>query len=311
MFFLIIKALNEYLKQQALANKTYDNCVIKTNNTIYNIIGNIDDVISEYISYEWIDKYITESLCLDYDSDNPVYYWTNIYETLIKSHNYKKFVDCFIKFFNENDIYVWLFDSYKKEDTKIIKFFIKDNPLIYKIKDFVDNKKYNIEVDNIPQELIQLMNFFNYYFSSVRRYKDDVWEILVEPKYSEKVTDEVYNKYNGVLYHITNKDNVERILKRGLQLKGNKNLYRYIEPRINFILGEGDELKDRINKIIQQKGYNKDDAVVLKIDLSVGDKNQHNKSSYYIDFYKDLFYKEGWSVYTYGLIHPRFISKLN
>jgi hypothetical protein len=306
-----MKALNEYLKQQALINETYDNCVVKTNNTIYNIIGDIDDVISEDIgreSYEWIDKYITESLCLDYDSDNPIYYWDNIYETLIKSHNYKKFVDCFIKFFDENDIYAWPFNSYKEEDTKIIKFFVKDNPLIYKIKDFVDNKKYNIEVDDMPQELIQLMNFFNYYFSSVRRYKDDVWEILVEPKYSKKVTDEVYNKYSGILYHVTHKDNVERILKRGLQLKGDKNLYRYIEPRINFILGIGNELNDRINKIIQQKGYNKDDAAVLKIDLNISNKNQHNKSSYYIDFYKDLFYKEGWSVYTYGLIHPRFIS---
>lgn len=303
-----MKKFSNYLREQAFTRALYENHIVNTNNTIYNIIGNIDSVIKDNISYEWIDNYMTESMSLGYDSTNPKYYWDNIYETLIMSHNYQKFVTLFVKYFNENDIYVWPFNQGKEETTKIIKFFVKDSPLVHKIKEYIANKKYNIETDSIPQDLVHLMNFFNYYFSSVRRYKDDTWEILIEPKYSKKATDEVYNKYHGILYHVTHKENVERILKRGLQLKGDKNLYRYIEPRINFILGEGDDLIDRVNKIIQQKGYNKDETAILKIDLNTGDKNQHNKSSYCIDFYKDLFYKEGWAVYTYGLIHPRFIS---
>lgn len=79
----------------------------------------------------------------------------------------------------------------------------------------------------------------------------------------------MYEKYNGVLYHLTTKQNWKNIHLKGLQLHGNSNLYRYIEPRINFILGNTEhEIYERTNTIIKQKGYSNEECVLLKIDLN-------------------------------------------
>ena len=48
--------------------------------------------------------------------------------------------------------------------------------------------------------------------------------------------------------------------------------------------------------------------MILKIDLNYGEKNKFNNSSYALDFYHDNLYDNENYVYTYGLIHPRFIS---
>lgn len=176
---------------------------------------------------------------------------------------------------------------------------------------YVTNKKFNnVENHDIPQPLLDTMNFFNYYFSSVRKlYNKNLYCILCEPKYSEKVTKIVYEKYNGILYHLTTKQNWKNIKLKGLQLRGNSNLYRYIEPRINFILGNNEhDIYERANTIMKQKGYSKEECVLLKIDLNAGRKNEFNKSAYSLDFYKDTLYNEEYFVYTYGLIHLRFIS---
>lgn len=319
-----MKSITDELKIQSLDQKQYNNLIVYTNNTNYGVIGSIDESLSKSpneCSFMFIDKFIECSLARDYFSTDSQPYWDYIYETLIRSHDYKKFLQVLKKFIykytgwkEKSTNYIeFPFRAYKQEDTKVIKIFLTECELTEKILKYIEQKRYNNVDDSVlPHELQQILNFFNYYLSKIQVYKSGTYEVLIEPKYSERVTKMVYEDYNGVLYHVTEKKNLDRILKRGLQLRGSKNLYRYIEPRINFILAKNcEELDERVQKIVQQKNFTPDEYCVLKIDLNTGAKTSANKSSYSLDFYHDSLYKENWSVYTYGLIHPRFISTVN
>lgn len=319
-----MKSINETLKKYSLDQKQYNDLIVYTNNTNYGVIGSIDESLSKSpneCSFMFIDKFIECSLSRDCFSTNAQPYWDYIYEALIRSHDYKKFLEVLKNFIykytgwkeNSANYIEYPYRVYQQEKTKPIKIFLTECELTEKILKYIEQKRYNNVDDSVlPQELQQILNFFNYYLSKIQVYKPGTYEILIEPKYSERVTKMVYEDYNGVLYHITEKKNIDRILKRGLQLRGNQNLYRYIEPRINFILANTKkELDERVQKIIQQKNYTPEECCILKIDLKTGSKTPTNKSSYSLDFYHDSLYKENWSVYTYGLVHPRFISVIN
>lgn len=316
-----MKKYNEYLRKQAEERKFYESLNTVINKTNYGLIGSLDESLAESgeeCSHEYIDKFITVSLARGYFSNDPGPYWDYVYETLIRSHDYKKFLEVLKKFIykynnwtdNDKSYFELPIRFYQPERVKAIKVIIKECELTSKIDTYIKQKRFNNVDDSIlPQELLQILNFFNYYLSSIQTSKPGFYEILIEPKYSERVTKMVYEDFNGILYHVTETKNVEKILKQGLQLRGSQNLYRYIEPRINFILAStNEELSDRVKKIVLQKNYSKDEYTVLKIDLNYGTKTSYNKSSYSLDFYHDSMYREPWSVYTYGLIHPRFIS---
>ena len=307
-----MKSINEYLKHRALLEKLYTNSLLMPGckNEYTGVIQPIDEKYVE-ITFENIDNYITESLSTDFDSCNPQGYWDNIFETLIKSHDAEKLITKLKQYFGEDWIDVEMLND-TKEKAKSFIITVKQTDKNWNIYNYCKARLYkNVENSELPQELTDLMNFFNYYFSKVIPYiANKKIEILCEPKYSNKVNDLVYGKYKGILYHVTNKENVDRILKRGLQLRGNKNLYRYIEPRINFFLANTDNEIEKISKkIAEQKGYKENSYSILKIDLNYGKQNKYNKSSYSLDFYHDNMYKEEYSVYTYGLVHPRFITE--
>ena len=312
-----MKRINTYLRQQALLEKLYSESLVipgKVNDNTGVIESISDDVIDacEEAKIPYVlDNYITDSMCMDYDSASPCKYWDAIYETLIKSHNTDKLIQCLKNYFGDDFIRITNANE-KNSDLKTPKLFwlvVETCPAAKQIRDYCKNRLYKkMEADALPQELTDMMNFFNYYFSSARHNAEgEYYEILCEPKYSEKATDIVYNEYDGVLYHVTTHENVERILKRGLQLRGDKNRYRYFEPRINFFLAHDDEIQDIAGLIARQKGYF-DDYAILKIDLNYGEKNKYNSSSYSLDFYHDTAYNDDWAVYTYGVIHPRFIT---
>lgn len=304
-----MRKLNEYLKYQAELEKRYNESMLipgQVNN--FGIIENINETYTD-LTFENIDNYITSSLCTSYFSENPKGYWDNIFETLIKSHNTDKLINVLKKYFGDKLYDVKILNG---SNIKSFEIFINDEAIAKNIDDYTQRGLYKqLENTELPQELFDIMNFYNYYFSKMSYVYGDreiTFKILCEPKYSDKVNDIVYNDYNGILYHVTPNKNVDRILKRGLQLKGNNNLYRYFEPRINFYLADDEDVETIADLIALQKGYAKGSYAILKIDLNYGEKNKFNNSSYNIDFYHDNLYDEEYYVYTYGLIHPRFIS---
>ena len=142
--------------------------------------------------------------------------------------------------------------------------------------------------------------FFNYTISEVKEYENSEMIVYMEPNYTEKITDFVYNKCNKKLYHVTNKSNVKRILHRGLQLKEGDD-YRVFLPRIYVSFGETPEIiKNNINHTLDQLNY-KTNYEILEIDLS----------KYSIDIYKDASSDNKYDGYIYAYIPPKFIKIIN
>jgi len=123
------------------------------------------------------------------------------------------------------------------------------------------------------------LDFFGYYITEKI---DKNLIIYIEPNFGTKCTKFVYDKCNGLIFHVTNKSIFENKIKyKGLKPKiGNIKKYRYFKERIFLICGETvDEIIDNIELIIDQKGYRKDDYIILMIDLK---ENKYN-----VDFYYD------------------------
>ena len=109
-------------------------------------------------------------------------------------------------------------------------------------------------------------------------------------------------KQSKYVYHITYKDNLQNILKKGLRPKAKKtqedSIYRYYTDRVFLIVDSPNIKKDLVN-VIQDLGYNpfSDDYVILKIDIS-----KLNITYWWDDA------SGGETVYTIESIPPKFIK---
>ena len=146
-----------------------------------------------------------------------------------------------------------------------------------------------IESDNV----YKLLKQFNYHITKIDKFKDD-YLIVIEPRYSKDMT-EYLRKKTDIFYHITHKDNLKKIFKRGLTPKVTKTRiqggYRYFPEKV-FLLADSEYRESNIKEIIQNKQLSDEDYIILKIDLK-----GHN-----IGLYKDDFYNDEEFIYTYEAI---------
>lgn len=117
---------NEYLKNQALLEKQYDDArIIPGSVNEFGIINGIDDKYNE-LSFETIDNYIKDSLCSSYFTDNQQAYWDNIYETLITSHNSDKLINELKKYFDNEFITVNIINNHTQSSTRSFEIYLYD-----------------------------------------------------------------------------------------------------------------------------------------------------------------------------------------
>ena len=186
-------------------------------------------------------------------------------------------------------------DSSESDNPQPIYLFLNDDYLVHSKsnKDFTLSD--TIESDNV----YKLLKQFNYHITKIDKFKDD-WIIVIEPRYSEDMT-EYLRKKTDIFYHITHKDNLKKIFKRGLTPKVGKTRiqggYRYFPEKV-FLLADSEYAKSNIGEIIQNKQLSDEDYVILKIDLK-----DHN-----IGLYKDDFYNDEEFVYTYEAIPPKLLT---
>ena len=157
----------------------------------------------------------------------------------------------------------------------------KENKNIYKEKEFKD-----------------VLNKFKYNFSAIEKnFKNNTFNILIEPIYPEIANDKIKLHYGKYAYHVTSKDNYEIIKRTSLRPKTNFANREY-DPRIYFIATDSD-VKSKIKSIIDSV-YNGDESkyVILKIELPV-------KA---INIYKNESRKDNYSYYTYTAIPKSFIK---
>ena len=182
-------------------------------------------------------------------------------------------------------------------DNFVIAIYVNDeSPIITKsiTKDFIlgDCKE--------SEHIYKLLDYYGYYITSVDKKLNNLFEIVLEPKYTQE-----YNSKNGIYYHVTTKDKLPNILKRGLRPHVGKTRiqggYRYFTDRL-FLIPDSDNAYNDIRRIINDKGYI-NNFVVLKIngDLYSGHKNL---LATFIDDYS--FNKN--DVYTYEYIPKEAIS---
>lgn len=138
----------------------------------------------------------------------------------------------------------------------------------------------------------------------------NVIEIKVEPIKTKNITDFVKNDCGGVIYHICHKDNVNKIMKSGLRLKGEDNEYRWIKNKIFFVCGKSkNDILENIKIVAKSKEMWDNINGCLKNDYSI---LEINVKEYNIDFYMDGFYENDvkYIGYCYTYIPPKMIKEI-
>lgn len=186
-------------------------------------------------------------------------------------------------------------DSSESNNPETIYLFLNDDYLVHSKSNEDFTLSDTIESDNV----YKLLKQFNYHITKIDKFKDD-WLIVIEPRYSEDMT-EYLRKKTDIFYHITRRDNLKKIFKRGLTPKVGKTRiqggYRYFPEKV-FLLADSEYAKSNIEEIIRNKQLSDEDYVILKIDLK-----DHN-----IGLYKDDFYNDEEFVYTYEAIPPELLT---
>ena len=217
-------------------------------------------------------------------------YLASIRESLT-SYSGKKLAEKISKVIGEHG----MVDSSTSDNPQTIYVFLIDDYLVHSksTEDFTLSD--TIESDNV----YKLLKQFNYHITKIDKFKDD-YLIVIEPRYSEDMT-EYLRKKTDIFYHITHRDNLKKIFKRGLTPKVGKTRiqggYRYFPEKV-FLLADSEYRESNIKEIIQNKQLSDEDYVIFKIDLK-----GHN-----IGLYKDDFYNDEEFVYTYEAIPPELLT---
>lgn len=160
-------------------------------------------------------------------------------------------------------------------------------------------KTFTLNNSDLSNKIRDVLEFHNYYITLIYFY-ENVNVIILEPKQTENATDFV--KKQRYVYHITHKDNIQSIIKKGLCPKVKKNddeyRYRYYTERV-FLIVNSENIKSDITQVINDLNLWKDYAI-LKIDIS-----KLNITYWWDDA------SRGNTVYTVESIHPKFIEVID
>lgn len=193
-------------------------------------------------------------------------------------------------------------------------------------------------------EFKRFVKKFGYHFSEVIIDGDNTY-IVVEPDKANEVTNKIYNKYNGIVYHVARKikgsrtihkehsdiitlfTNIENdIISKGLIPKQPNNTSRVNKYRkaskdriknAEALLPYRDFDEPKVYCFFADKDNINDEIELLAGVLGIDDDNltilkiDLNKLDYKITFYKDTYYNtsDSW-VYTYSPIDPKCITKI-
>jgi len=252
----------------------------------------LNDYIKKHSKSAIYEEYLSDIrdfLCEDIDANDIDITKDIILETL-NSHNYKKLQKKIL------DIYGKKYDiKFENKNTDNSEDY---NQLAFSI-DFKD------EFDFDDEYFKNLVGWFGYYVSQP---SNDIGFAYICPTYAHDMSDMVYNKNKGILYHFTLEKNSESILRNGLRIKDST--YRYFPRRI--YLYSAINVLDK-NRVILDEPYKFcmkvvntflfKNVAIFKIDM--------NKISKNITFYKDDMMEEENSVYVYNSIPPEAITKLD
>lgn len=186
------------------------------------------------------------------------------------------------------------FQDYSGKDKKSFVIILNSG----NIEDFYNPGNINEKIEKFNN----ILSFFNYYVS----YNDEDRGrkyLFIEPRYSDNVTDEIFNSHK-YLYHFTDKKSARSILETGLRIR--KSTYREY-PERTFLYATGKKVEDDLENVSK---------FILKV------CNIHNIKRYGLsilkienngkfDLYNDTAMEEDEAVFTYQNIPYQYIKKVN
>lgn len=234
-----MKSLTQFLKENIIQERSYDAPV----QCIYSFEDYCDWMnlsnhnITEDTHYQYMDYAFNQDMIFNCGANQWWFYEYYINENLLKSVKQDKLCEWILKTWPDIDIT-------KPKSEKLLEL---SGPKNF----FKDLIKTNND------SFMSLLRIANYFVLNCNEY-----DIRLHPWKPKEVTDKIFNEYDGIVYHITTKDNWKKIQKYGLSPKGkgwhtihdkdkereefiNDKLSDVFRPKLVYVLAKGDEKKFR------------------------------------------------------------------
>lgn len=253
-----------------------------------------NDHLIEYYK-QFIQDYNTNNI-IDIKNNNIDTFYNIINENL-QSHNVDKMITKLKSLYKDF--------NYVKFDNTVNHNNIHSLQVQYnnidKLKEFYNDKN----VHNI-------LNFFNYKIDTPI-YRIAVHNCInIEPTYPENVTDNIFTKSNGILYHIIKLDHAKQVESSGLRCKPSKHSVRLYPKRIYCFTLNNNNIYNKDNSELLKNIYKRLELKpaftrIYKINL-----NKSSQQCLNIDFYKDEFMMDlaDNCVFTYHNIPKDLITDI-
>ena len=187
-----------------------------------------------------------------------------------------------------------------------VVFFVKPDCPIFDEPDVDFLTSFELADCSMADEIYNVLEFRNYFISEIQySEKYNLFFLFVESYFTTDASKEIKTSGN-ILYHITNRKNLNNILRCGLRPKTGKRPYeggyRFFPKRL-YLIGNNPNIKADIENVVKDKQFEESgiDYIILKIDLG-----NHNIGLWYDDASNNKF-----NVYTLELIPPKLIKEVS
>ena len=291
-----MKNIKEYLnKDYYISYKLPNKNGFRTFEEFMELNGYTEENISEHAIQFFYNRNWS-----NYPNRNFEVFQNNLYE-ILTSHNVDSLINKLSK--EIKDIINIEKISNKKSDALPISVFIKKDNNIINDESIKSLKLLKSEDANIFEDIL---TFFNYYISEII---DNIayYEVLLEPVFTTKIN----NKGIKYIYHITNRNNIQKIKTLGLRPNVGKTReeggYRYFTKRLFFVTDKNgnnqliNDLEDEIKDLeLDNKKINKKYSII-RVDIS----------KYNIDLYKDAASETENAVYVHIPFRKELLEYFN
>ena len=185
-------------------------------------------------------------------------------ESLIKSYDTEKLKKALNKKYKIND-----FHDYKSKSDEPKRFAFGTDEDLY-------NKLMSDE------GFFKLIDLYGYTLTEINCIDNKIYDLHLEPNFGKKCNELVYDKCNGIVWHVSKKKFEEFVAKYGIKPRVGKD-YRIFSERVFLSCGEtSQEMVDNVKFLIKQLAIPEGKYVIYKIDLK---RNRHHP--YNVNFYYD------------------------
>ena len=184
-------------------------------------------------------------------------------ESLIKSYDTEKLKNALNKKYGIED-----FHDYKSKSNEPKRFALSVNENLY-------NRLINDE------GFFKLIDLYGYTLTEINCIDKKIYDLHLEPNFGKKCNELVYDKCNGIVWHISKKKHKHAINKVGIKPYSGED-YRIFNERVFLSCGEtSQEIINNVKFLLKQLAIPEGEHVIYKIDLKRNCHHPYNVNFYY------------------------------